>query len=107
VSVVLTETYVVKTDMQAEFTRQLDQFLKFKTEHPQLFAGLRSWKLYKQEIGQQAGAYIEMWEYESLAEMEQVNARIFGDKGMKAIQMAFNGLVEPATFCTSVWRPVA
>lgn len=106
-SAFLIETYVVRTDMQPEFMPLLDKFLTFKRQHPGLFVGLKSWHLYKQEIGTPAGMYVEMWEFESLAEMDEVNGRVFGDPEMKAIQTAFHSLVEPATFNTSIWRPVA
>ena len=106
-SIVLTETYVVKSESAAEFAPLLNEFLVYKSEHADLFAGLKSWKLYKHQIGQPAGLYIEMWEFESLAAMEEINARVFGDEGMKAIQGAFHNLVEPATFSSSIWRPVA
>jgi len=106
-SIVLTETYVVKAERQAEFTALLNKFLSYKKEHAPLFDGLRSWRLYKQEIGQPAGLYVEMWEYQGLGQMEEINARIFADEGMKAIQAAFHELIEPATFCASIWRPVA
>ena len=105
-SVVLTETYVVKPEKQAEFTPLLNEFLAFKEEHPRLFDGLKSWKLYRQEIGQPSGLYVEMWEYESLAQMEETNARLHQDEGMDAIRTAFQLLVEPATLSESVWRPV-
>ena len=106
-SIVLTETYVVKSESTEKFTPLLNEFLAYKREHGDLFAGLKSWKLYKQEIGQPGGLYIEMWEFESLAAMEEINARVFGDAGMKAIQEAFHRLVEPATFSSAIWRPVA
>ena len=106
-SIVLTETYVVKSESAERFTPLLSEFLAYKREHANLFAGLKSWKLYKQEIGRPGGLYIEMWEFESLAAMEEINARVFGDVVMKGIQEAFHRLVEPATFTSAVWRPVA
>lgn len=106
-SILLVETYVVKAEKQAEYTPLLNEFLEFKKDHPQLFDGLKSWKLHKQDIGQPAGLYIELWEYESLANMEEIGGRIFADEGMKAISAAFHQLVEPATFSASIWSLVA
>jgi len=106
-SAVLVETYVVRSEQASHFHPLLAKFLAYKTDHPHLFAGLKSWNLYKQEIGHPAGMYIEMWEFETLAEMDLVNERVFGDPGMKAIQTAFHDLVEPSTFNASIWRPVA
>jgi hypothetical protein len=106
-SIIMVETYVVHAEKSTEFTTLLNEFLKFKQAHPQLFKGVRSWKLYKQEYGQPAGMYIEMWEYENLAQLEETNSRIFSDEGMKKISTAFHKLVEPATFSAAIWSEVA
>jgi hypothetical protein len=48
-----------------------------------------------------------MWEYDSLAMLEEGNCVARDDDGMKAISAGFHELVEPATFATSVWSPAA
>jgi hypothetical protein len=106
-SITMVETYVVRADKLIEFTPLLNEFLKFKKAHPQLFHGVKSWKLYKQDYGQPAGMYIEMWEYENLAQLEEIDKRIFSDEGMKKISTAFHKLVEPTTFSSSIWSKVA
>jgi hypothetical protein len=106
-SIIMVETYVVHAEKSMEFTTLLDEFLKFKEAHPQLFKGVKSWKLYKQDYGQPAGMYIEMWEYENLAQLEEIDKRIFSDEGMKKISTAFHKLVEPARFSASIWSKVA
>ena len=106
-SIILVETYVVRAEKRAEFTPLLNEFLKFKEAHPQLFAGLKSWKLHKQDYGQPSGMYIEMWEYENLAQFEEIDRRIFSDEGMERISTAFHQLVEPATFSANIWSTVA
>ncbi len=106
-SIIMVETYVVKVEKKAEFTPLLNKFLEFKKNHPQLFDGLISWKLHKQDLGQPAGMYIEMWEFESLAKYEEIDGRIFGDEGMKAISSAFHQLIEPAIFSVRIWSQVA
>lgn len=106
-SVIMVETYVVRAEKSTEFATLLGEFLKFKKAHPQLFKGVKSWKLYKQDYGQPAGMYIEMWEYENLAQLEEINRRIFSDEGMKKISTAFPELIEPATFSATIWSKVA
>jgi hypothetical protein len=106
-SVYLVETYVVKAEKQAEFTPLLNRFIRYKENHPQLFKGLKSWKLYKQDYGGISGLYIEMWEYGSLGDLEKINRKIFKDAGMKKIATDFHQLVEPTTFSASIWSPVA
>jgi hypothetical protein len=106
-SITLVETYIVKSDKRPEFKPLLDEFLAFKNNHPDLFVGLLSWKLYKQDLGSPAGMYIEMWEFQDMELMEKVNERVFRHEGMKTIQTAFQQLVEPISFTSSIWRPIA
>jgi len=101
------ETYVVKSEKRDEFNPALHEFLNYKEEHPALFEGLLSWRLFQQEYGGIANLYIEMWEFEDLAAMETISARIFNDEGMKKISKGFHQLVEPTTFSTHIWRPIA
>jgi len=105
-SVITVETYVVRAEKSQEFATLLNEFLKFKKTHPKLFKGVKSWKLYKQDYGQPAGMYIEMWEYENLAQLEKTDKRIFSHQGMKKINAAFHKLVEPATFSAAIWSKV-
>ena len=106
-SIIMVETYVVHAEKTTEFTILLHEFLKFKKAHPQLFKGVKSWKLYKQDYGQPAGMYIEMWEFENLAQLEEINKRMFSDEGMVRIMTAFYKLVEPATQSATIWSKVA
>jgi hypothetical protein len=105
--VFVVETYVVKSEKREEFTPALNEFLRYKETHPDLFSGLRSWRLLRQDYGAVAGMYIEMWEFDNLAEMEKHTDRIFADDGMKKISKGFRQLVDPATFSCNIWSPVA
>ena len=106
-SIFVVETYVVKEEKRDDFTPALNEFLEFKKTHKELFKGLKSWKLFKQEYGGISGMYIEMWEYENMLEMETISSRIFSDDGMKKISKGFHKLVEPTTFSASIWNSVA
>lgn len=106
-SVFCVETYVVKTEKREEFSQLLNKFLKYKKNHPALFNGIKSWRLFKQEFGANAGMYIEIWEHNNWSDIEKNNKRIFKDKGMKTIQAAFHQLIDPTSFSSSVWQPIA
>ena len=101
------ETYVVKSEKREEFTPALNEFLRYKETHPDLFKGLRSWKLLRQEYGAVVGMYMEMWEFDSLAELETNTDRLHADEGMKKIMKGFLELVDPATLSCNIWSPVA
>jgi len=106
-TVFLVETYLARHEKQAEFQKLLREFLRFKKENPEVFEGLKSWKLLQQEYGGIANLYIEMWEFENLPEMEKCNARIFENNEMKRIQSEFQALIDHATFARFIWNTVA
>lgn len=100
-------TYLVKEGKRKEFILLVKDFLKYKKANPKLFKGIKSWKLFEQELGGISGLYIEMWEFENLADMERIMARISGDEGMKKIHQRFHQLIEHTTFSASIWsKPV-
>ena len=103
----MVETYLARHEKQAEFQKLLREFLRFKKENPEVFEGLKSWKLLQQEYGGIANLYIEMWEFENLPEMEKCNARIFENNEMKRIQSEFQALIDHATFARFIWNTVA
>ena len=47
-SIFFVENYIVKAKKQEEFVPRLQEFLKYKEDHPNLFPGLKSWRLYRQ-----------------------------------------------------------
>jgi len=101
------ETHFVKAEKAEEFDPVLEEFLRFKEANPELFAGVRSWALHRQEYGGVAGLYAETWGFDGLGAMEEATARIFAHAQMKAISRGFHQLVDPATFSSSIWRPIA
>ena len=104
-SSLLLETYVVRAEKHSEFTQLLDKFIKYKEDHRKLFGGLKSWKLYKQDSVQPANLYMEVWEFDSPAQMEEMRGRIHTDEGMKSITAEFQQVLEQAT-CMGTWSAV-
>jgi hypothetical protein len=106
-SMILVETYMVRHEKQAEFQSSLKEFIKYKERHPKLFEGVKSWRLLKQFSGGLANAYVELWEFDSLLDMERCSARIFKTKEGKKIQKDFYDEIDNATFTRSIWNSVA
>lgn len=59
-SIFLVETYVVRPEKKKDFIPRLDEFLRYKEDHPEIFPRLRSWKLYEVESGDSA-ACTRIW----------------------------------------------
>ena len=99
-------TCVVKPAKQREFKQLIKRFLKYKTENPEKFKELRSWKLFAQTFGSLADAYIAMEEYDNMADLEKCVTRIFKDEGFMKIWQELMLLVEPETLSRNLWNAV-
>jgi L-rhamnose mutarotase len=106
-SVFYVETYVVKAEKRKEYKLLLARLLKHKKNHPKLFKGVKSYKIYQQEFGTPAGMFIVIWEYENWNDIQTANNRIHKDKEIQKIHKAFHRLIEPATFTGNIWHPIA
>ncbi len=106
-SIILMEAYLVRYEKQAEFQSSLKEFIKFKKGHPKVFEGLRSWRLLQQSYGGIANSYVEMWEFDSLPQLENCNTRLRKTKAMKKILADFYGEIDHTTFTRSMWENVA
>ena len=100
------ETYVVKQEKQAEFQSLLKRFLKFMKENPTLFKEMKSWRLFTQTFGSISGAYVELIEYDSLAEHEKCHTRLLKDKEFMKLYQEAMTLIDTTTFSMSAWKPV-
>jgi len=97
---------VVKPEKQAEFNSLLQRFLQYTKENPELFKEMKSLKLFTQTFGSISGAYVEMVEFDSLADHEKFHAKSKKDERyMKLYQEAMT-LIDTATFSMSAWEPV-
>jgi len=105
-TVFVVETYVVKPEKQVEFKSLLQRFLRYMKKNPTLFKEMKSWKLFTQTFGTISGAYVELVEYDSLAEHEKCHARLLKDKGFMKLYEEVMTLIDTTTFSMSAWEPV-
>ena len=94
--------WVVKPEKQAEFTKLWKRFLKYLKENPKMFKELKSIKLFTQTLGGITGAYVELAEYDSLADYEKLNKRTLKDAGYMKLFQEFMLIIDPATLTSSV-----
>jgi len=105
-SVFVIETYLVKPERQEEFKALIQRLLEYKKENPQLFKEVKSFRLFRQTFGGLAGAYIEMWEFNNMAELEKCWTRENKDEGFMRIHEGFLRLIDPTTFSMKMWTSV-
>jgi len=105
-TIFMVETYVIKPEKQAEFTAFLKKFFAYKEKHPQLFKEMKSFKIFAQLLGGNWGGYVEMSEFESLADFEKWMNRLMQSEFMTTLYPEFMALVAPATDSINIWNPV-
>ena len=106
-TVFIVETYVVKPEKQAEFMAFVKKLATWKEKNPKRFKEVRSWKLFAQMFGGNVGGYVEVWEFENLAESEKFSNRIMEDKEfITNIYAELPSLLVPAKHLVNVWNSV-
>jgi len=105
-TIFVVETYVVKPGKQGELILLLQRMREYKEKNPEGFKEIKSKRIFSQMFGGISGGYVELNEFESLADAEKYLAREDKDEGfMKLLQEALQ-LVVPATYSLNVWKAV-
>jgi hypothetical protein len=99
------ETYVVKPEKQEEYMALVEKWVRY-IKNKEKCKELKSWKLFSQTIVGTSGLYMEMGEFESLADYEKMMNRIMQDKELQTIFASFYDCVVPATDTISIWNAV-
>jgi hypothetical protein len=108
-TVLLVEMYVIKPEKQAEFTTYKEKWKKFfvyKEKRPQLFDGVKTYRMFAQMFGGNYGGYVEMWEFENLADCEKFFNRVMQSDYITKLYPEFASLVVPATYSMNIWNSV-
>jgi hypothetical protein len=102
------ETYVIKPEKQEEYRTIMKKWAVYIRENEEKCKELKSWKLFSQMTGGKSGGYIEMGEFENLADYEKFMHRIFHghDKFIAAIVSGFTTCVVPGTYSMNLWNSV-
>lgn len=105
-SVFVVEIYLVKPEKQGEYQSLIQRLLQYKRQNPQLFKEVKSFRLFHQMFGGLAGAYIEMWEFDSMSDLEKCWTKELKDEGFMKIHKEFMLLIVPDTFSINTWNAV-
>ncbi|MDH5374968.1 MAG: hypothetical protein OEW95_04045 [Candidatus Bathyarchaeota archaeon] len=106
-TIFMVETYVVKPEKQAEFMAFAKKFVEWKEKNAEKFKEAKSWRLFAQMLGGNFGGYVEVWEFENMAECEKWTNRIMQDKDfMTTLYHEFTRLIVPATHSVNIWNAV-
>jgi len=105
-TIFVVETYVVKPGKQGELMLLLQRMREYKKKNPEGFKEMKSKRIFSQMFGGVSGGYVELNEFDSLADAEKYITRTDKDEGfMKLLQEALQFIV-PATYSLNVWKAV-
>jgi len=105
-AIFMLEQYVIKSDKMNEFTVFLKKYLPWiQKRRADLYKEVKSHKMISQMFGGNFGKYMEIWEYESLADCEKCFSRLMQDKElMTEIFPEFASYFAPATHTIEIWN---
>ncbi len=105
-SVFFVETYTVGFEKMDQVASLFKKATSLFVERPEKFKGLKSYQAFSQTVGE-LGGHIEIWEFESMNDIDALFKTMFGDEELKKIPQEFFSLVQPGTYRSQVWNAVA
>jgi len=105
-SVFVIETYVVEPGKQEKLMSLLQRIRKYTEENPESFKEMKLKRIFSQMFGGISGGYIEMNEFDNMAEAEKYMTRVSRDKGYMKLYQEAKLLLIPATYSLNVWKSV-
>jgi hypothetical protein len=106
-TVFLVDTYVIKPDKLSEFTAFLKKYTEWEKKRLDLTKEVKSHKIFSHMLGGKWGGYVEMWEFENLADLEKFMNRVMQDQEWLAtIYLEAARLIVPASESIDIWNSV-
>jgi hypothetical protein len=107
-TVFLVETYVIKPEKRADFAAYIEKEKRSEIlqKLPQFFKEAKSYKMFAQMLGGNWEGYVEMWEFENLADCEKFFNKTMQSDYMTTLYPEFTSLVVPATHSMNIWNSV-
>ena len=94
---------MIEPEKQAEFKAYKKKWKKFFAPY---LKELKSYKLLAQTLGGNADGYVEMWEFENLAELEKFFNKLVLSGYMTKLYPEFATLMVPASRTMDIWSSV-
>jgi hypothetical protein len=103
----MVDSYVVKPEKLGEITGLLKKLEALIKRRPELFKEAKSHRFFSHMLGGKWGGYVEMYEFENMADFEKCFYRIMQDKEfMTTIYAEFTSYVVPGSETADVWNSV-
>jgi len=100
------ENYILKPDKLGEFLEHRKKWEAWKQENPELCKEMKSSKFFSQLPTGIIGGYVEMTEFENLAEMEKFTNKLAKSDYMTKFYPDWLNFLVPGTYSMNIWRSV-
>jgi len=94
---------VIEPEKHEEFTAYKKKWSKFFKPY---LKQLKSYKLLEQTLGGNTDGYVEMWEFENLAELERFFNKLMQSDYKKKLYPEFASLIVPASRTMDIWSSI-
>jgi len=99
--------YVLKPEKMGEYVVWSKKYEAWARGQPELFKEVKSLKAFNQVIGNSMGSFLELWEFESLAEMERWLVKYSSNKEAAVWHQEWMAMIVPETWSSSTWTLAA
>ena len=105
-TVFFVETWIVKPDKLGEFPAHAKKWETWMKKHPEVCKEIKSNKIFSQLLGGNFGGYVEMTEFENLAENEKWLNKFMKSDYMTTIYPEFASLIVAGSHSIDIWNSV-
>lgn len=105
-TIFLMETYIVKPDKLSENLARYKKWEAWWKRHPEVCKEIKSQKLFSHTIGGNFGGYVEMTEFENLADLEKFHYKVTKSDFMTTILPEFLSNIVAGSYSIDVWSSV-
>lgn len=105
-TIFMVETYIVKLDKLGEFMAFLKKWETWMKKNPEVFKEVKSHKVFSHLLGGNLGGYVEMTEFENLADFEKWMNKFMKSDFMTTLYPEFASLQVPGTYSNNMWNSV-
>ena len=100
-----TSTYFVKLAKREEFISAMKKQKEHIAKHRQEFKEVKSWRLYTQVYGGTYMSFIDIWEYDSQADLDKYESEWAPGGRLAEFGAAYVNLVVGETMSSLIWKP--
>ena len=100
------ETYIIKPDKLGENLARYKKWEAWWKNHPEVCKEVKSNKLFSHLLGGNFGGYVEMTEFENLADVEKFYNKFMKSDFMTTIYPEFLSHIVPGTYSMNIWNSV-